>query len=637
MRLVIISNRLPITVIKKENRFDYKESIGGLATGLNAYIESPEKKAFDKNEFLWIGWPGISTEDKNKEQIKSTLYSKYQSYPVFLSREAMNKFYYGFCNSTIWPLFHYFPLNVMYDEEYWAHYQYVNQIFCNAIEEIIKPDDMVWIHDYHLMLLPSLLRAKMENIPIGFFLHIPFPSYEIFRILPVQWRTEIIKGLLGADLLGFHTNDYTQYFLRCVLRISGYEHNLGQITLENRIVKADTFPMGIDYNKYHYMAKTFEVKKQKKKFKNKFKKNKIILSLDRLDYTKGIFNRLQAYELFLEKNPDWREKVILILVVVPSRIAVERYQNMKEKIDEMVGRINGKFGHLDWTPVLYQYKTFSFEELAVLYNISDIALITPLRDGMNLIAKEYIACKYDKTGVLILSEMAGSAKEMGEAIIINPNSNKEMAEAIKQALDMQPEEQIKRNTVMQKRLQSYTVIKWADDFINKLLNIKQLQTTFEAKIFNQKFKNELIKNFEHSQKRLILLDYDGTLIPFFDSPEKAKPTEMILRILEQFKNMTQTDIVLISGRDKKTLMDWFNELNINIVAEHGVWIKEINHEWQLIKPLVKEWMPKIMPLLQIYVDRLPGSFIEEKEYSIVWHYRKSDPELASLRAKELMD
>lgn len=637
MRLFIVSNRLPFTVVEKDGKLKFEESAGGLVTGLSAYLDSLKGSSFVAQEHLWIGWPGVTVEEEKKEELKERALSQFSAYPVFLSEEAMEKFYHGFCNKTVWPLFHYFPSYAVYDEDLWNCYKEVNETFCEAIIQVLKPDDMVWIHDYHLLLLPKLLREKMPDIPIGFFLHIPFPGYEIFRLLPRKWAKEILSGILGADLIGFHTHDYSQYFLRSVLRILGYEHNLGQIVLEDRMVKVETFPMGIDFHKFYNSASSLQVEKEKDEIKKILGNFEVILSLDRLDYTKGIINRLEGFELFLKKNPHWHNKAVLLLIVVPSRVGVEKYQEMKNRIDELAGKINGEFGGIGWTPIIYQYRHLPFHTLVALYSLSRVALITPLRDGMNLVAKEYIATRTDKTGVLILSEMAGASKELGEAITINPNQREEIAQAIKEALEMTQDEQIRRNQIMQKRLESYDVIRWANDFTQELLFLKQEQKKFSAKLLTSQTREQLLKDFQKAGRRLLFLDYDGTLVPFAPTPQMARPDEGVLAILKYLSDEPKNEVVLASGRERHNLEEWFGMLALGLVAEHGVWIKEKGKDWGLLKPLTDTWKPQILPLLKTYVDRLPGSFIEEKEYSLVWHYRRADPELSAIRAKELMD
>lgn len=636
-RILIVSNRLPFAVKIEQGELVFKESAGGLVSGLSAYLDSLKTSSFIESEYLWIGWPGITVKGKKMKGLKEKAIYEFKSYPVFLSEKDMDNFYHGFCNKTIWPLFHYFPSYTIYSEDYWNTYKNVNEIFCDTILEILKKDDVLWIHDYHLMLLPKLIREKRPDLLIGFFLHIPFPSFEIFRLLPSKWRSKILEGLLGADLIGFHTNDYTQYFLRCALRILGYEHNIGSIILNDRIVKADTFPMGIDFNRYYSAINSDEIKTERDELKKNLNDLKVILSIDRLDYSKGIYNRLGGYEIFLEKNPNWHKKVVLIVVVVPSRIGVEHYNQMKKQIDEIVGKINGRFGSIDWTPIIYRYDFLPFNSLTAYYSISDVALITPLRDGMNLIAKEYIATRTDKKGVLILSEMAGAVKELGEAIIINPNNIEEIADAINEALQMPEEEQIRRNKIMQERLKQYDVVKWANDFIQELTSLKEEQKRFSAKLVTFNIKEQLVNDFYKAKKRIIFLDYDGTLVPFEIHPQFARPNEIVLELLKLLSEIPDTEVVLISGRDKNTLQMWFGKINIGMVAEHGVWLKEKNNDWQLIKPLISDWKQQLLPMLKMYVDRLPNSFIEEKEFSIVWHYRRCDPELSSIRAKELID
>ncbi|MDP2984613.1 MAG: bifunctional alpha,alpha-trehalose-phosphate synthase (UDP-forming)/trehalose-phosphatase [Candidatus Latescibacter sp.] len=637
MRLLVVSNRLPVTVINKDKKLLFQESVGGLVSGISAYLDSLKGSSFIESDYLWVGWPGITLSGEQEKELKYRDLAEFHAYPVFVPEETMDKFYHGFCNKTIWPLFHYFPSYAAFDEDCWDCYLEVNKLFCNTVLEMCKPDDIVWIHDYHLMLLPALLRKRAPDIPIGFFLHIPFPSFEIFRLLPRKWSREILEGLLGADLIGFHTYDYTQNFLRCVLRMLGYEHNMGKLILESHNVMVDTFPMGIDFGKYQNVAKSAEVKKRRNQLLKQVADHKIIMSADRLDYSKGILNRLKGYDAFLDKNPDYHEKVILILLVVPSRIGVEKYQQMKKQIDEYVGKINGKFGSLTWTPIIYLYKYESLYPLVALYSISDIALITPLRDGMNLIAKEYVSARIDQTGVLILSEMAGAAKELGEAILINPNSIEEISDALKQALEMREEEQIRRNRIMQTRLQRYDVVKWAEDFIHKLTSSRIDYNRFKARFLNPAVWSSLIRDYKNARKRLILLDYDGTLVPFADRPELAKPDNAILRLLESLHEDSQNEVVIISGRDRKNLESWFGSLGIGLVAEHGAWIKESKGEWNLMEMMTADWKPHLYTILENYADRLPGAFIEEKDFSLVWHYRMSDPEQSSIRAKELLD
>ncbi len=637
MRLLIVSNRLPMTVEKTKDGYVFQESVGGLVSGLSAYLESMRGTSFTHTEYIWVGWPGIAIEEEKQDEVKDRILSDFHAYPVFIPKKVMNNFYLGFCNRTIWPLFHYFPSYATYDEEYWRCYREVNELFCNSILEIARPDDIVWIQDYHLMLLPGMLRARMPAVAIGFFLHIPFPSFEIFRLLPKEWRSKILSGLLGADLIGFHTHDYAQYFLRCVLRILGYEHNMGNLAVEDRMVRAETFPMGIDYRKYADASLSDEAERERTLLRTSLEGCKAIISVDRLDYSKGILNRLHAYEIFLARNPDRHGKVVLVLLVVPSRIGVIDYQQMKRQIDEYVGKINGCYGTVAWTPIRYLYKYESLYPLVALYSMSDVALVTPLRDGMNLVAKEYIAARADQTGVLILSEMAGAAKELGEAIIINPNDAGAVAEALREALDMPIEEQERRNRIMQTRLERYDVVRWADDFIEKLKETHRDRERLHASLVSPAEREKLLEEYRKAKKRVFFLDYDGTLVPFSSYPAMARPDEDVLQLLHDIANDPANEIVIISGRDRHVLQEWFGTLNINLVAEHGGWLREKGKDWHLTVDSPADWKPHLSPLLERYSDRLPGAFVEEKDCSLAWHYRMADQELSSIRAKELMD
>ena len=625
--MLIVSNRLPSSIIKREGKIRFQPSSGGLVTGLGSFYKSHQSS--------WIGWTGISQEKlkgEEKEEISKKLASE-NCHPIFLSQYQIDNYYYGFCNKTIWPLFHYFTQYTIYKKSLWGAYKRVNRSFCDAVINIAKPNDIIWIHDYHLMLLPELIRERLPDATIGFFLHIPFPSFEVFRPLP--WRRQIVKGLLGADLVGFHTQDYVEHFLDSVRGMLGYEHTLGQITAGDRVVKVDTFPMGIHYERFAGAANDPEVKKEIKRIQKKIGNRKIIISIDRLDYTKGIPLRLETFDLFLEDYPEYKEKVSLIMVAVPSRTKVEHYMLLKKQVDELVGRINGKYGTIGWTPIWYLYRFLPFHGLTALYNVADVALVTPLRDGMNLIAKEFIATKTDGKGVLVLSEMAGAAKELGEALIVNPNNREKVTQALKEALTMSNEEKIERNEIMRNRLKRYNVVRWANDFKDRLFHIKKLQHELSARRLTVKIKSKLKSDYLKSKQRLILLDYDGTLVPIVEKPEKAKPDDELLKLLKALTQEIRNEVVIISGRDKDTLEKWFTGINTGLIAEHGVWVKEGGRLWEIIEPLKNDWKKEILPILEQCVDRTPGSFIEEKEYSLVWHYRNTDPELGSVRATEL--
>jgi len=636
-RLVIVSNRLPFNLGMEGADIVFHPSAGGLATGLASIRESGNQGAALPPDHLWVGWPGRGVPMHLRDRVVREASERYQSYPVFLTDEQMEQFYLGFCNATIWPLFHYFPSYAEYRPNFWTQYKEVNQLFADAITPILQPDDVIWIHDYHLMLLPRILKARQPQLAVGFFLHIPFPSFEVFRLLPGEWRREVLEGLLGADLIGFHTHEYAHHFFQSILRLLGYEQQMGQVMTQDRLVRVDTFPMGIDYEKFAGAAGQAETIREARQLRDALPGIRLILSVDRLDYSKGILNRLEGFEEFLETNREYHGRVALLMIVVPSRIGVQQYDLMKRQIEELVGKINGRFGRVGWTPVLYQYRSVPFSSLVAFYSACDICLVTPLRDGMNLVAKEYVAARKDSTGVLILSEMAGAAKELAEAIIVNPNNRTEIAVALKDALATPVDEQKRRNGLMQRRLQRYSVNRWASDYLNALLGTREIQARVESKLLSAEGKRDIVEHYRASQERLLLLDYDGTLTPLVRHPAMAKPDPALLALLSQLTSDPKNDVVITSGRERCTLEAWFGALRLGLVAEHGVWVRMAGQAWNRTRPQASEWKPEIATILEIYSDRLPGSFVEEKEESIAWHFRMADPEQAALCAPELID
>ncbi|WP_422079625.1 bifunctional alpha,alpha-trehalose-phosphate synthase (UDP-forming)/trehalose-phosphatase [Ulvibacterium sp.] len=635
-KTIIISNRLPVQLQISNGSITAIPSVGGLATGM--------KSVHSGGDSLWIGWSGLTDEeipDELAPKIDEAL-AQHGSSKVKLTKKEVDGFYFGFSNRTIWPLFHYFLEYSEFELDYWNVYKDVNQKFADTILKNAGDEDTIWIHDYQLMLVPQMVRNERPDVSIGFFLHIPFPSFEIFRTLP--WREEVLEGLLGSDLIGFHTYDYERHFLSSVRRLLGLDVSFNDIYLDNRIIKVDSFPMGIDYKKFSKAAEEHSQKKPDKQSDlqqrlNKHKKStpdgKFLLSIDRLDYSKGIAKRLNAFEYFLNKYPQYKEKVRLIILAVPSRSNVPQYQLLKKEVDELVGRINGELATVNWTPIWYFYRSLPFDSLIDLYTSCDIAWLTPLRDGMNLVAKEYIATRTDKTGVLILSEMAGSANEMNESLLINPNNFEQIADTLYTAINMPKEEQQARNQVLQKRLERYNVEKWANSFMSSLRAQKNRDAGNISKRMTNHLLDGVLKDYTAAKKRLLFLDYDGTLAGFHNDPQKANPDEELYQLLDQIHHQKDTEMYLVSGRDKETFTRWFLPKKYNMIVEHGVWISNDGKPFRMLENVKNDWMEKIRPVLESFVDRTPGSFIEEKNYSLAWHYRKTDPDFGNLRATEL--
>ncbi|WP_299823235.1 bifunctional alpha,alpha-trehalose-phosphate synthase (UDP-forming)/trehalose-phosphatase [uncultured Pontibacter sp.] len=625
-KLIIVSNRLPVKLQETEGELQYKTSEGGLATGLGSI--------YKEGDNLWIGWPGQVVEDAEKQKQVIAELQKESMYPVFLTEAEIKEYYEGFSNETLWPTFHYFSQYAVYDQQFWDTYVQANQKFCDEVVKQADPDDTIWVHDYQLLLLPSMLREKLPDCTIGFFQHIPFPSYEVFRLLP--WRKKLLEGMLGSDLVGFHTYDDMRHFLSSVNRLVGYGSMHGWINTGNRSLLVDSFPMGIDYEKYSQTAVSEEVAKREAIYRSNLKADKLIISIDRLDYSKGIPKRLEAFEKFLEKYPEFHDRVTLVMLVVPSRDEVEKYKELKEEVDEMVGRINGKYSHIDWNPIQYFYRSYPLETLSAFYRMADVALVTPMRDGMNLVCKEYVASKPDQTGVLILSEMAGASKELSDAILINPNDTNQMVEALYQALTMPVEEQKVHMTSMQESIKRYNIHHWVSMFMDRLSYVKIKQLSMATSYLDTATFQELTYSYTAASSRLFFLEYDGALIDYKNRPLMANPSDELIELLHKLGSDPKNKVVVVSSRDKDNMEDWLGDLNIDIIAEHGVWIKQKSAGWQTVLSLMDDWKSDIRLILELYVDRTPGSFIEEKDYSLVWHYRKVETGLGDLRARELV-
>jgi len=625
-RTLIVSNRLPTKVLRNEEGLTFQPSEGGLATGLGSI--------YRQGDNLWIGWPGLFVQDEAEEDhIREELREDNMA-PVFLTEAEIRDFYEGFSNSTLWPTFHYFSEFAEYEQTHWDAYVRVNQKFCEAVLAHAGPEDTIWVHDYQLLLLPEMLRKARPEASIGFFLHIPFPSQELIRVLP--WRTELLRGMLGADLIGFHTFGYMRHFLSAVTHLLGYPAQNGQIETPNRSVRVDAFPMGIDYERYAKAAASPEAEGHQAEYREALRDTRVILSIDRLDYTKGIAQRLRAFDQLLQRYPEWRGQVSLIMLVVPSRDQVAQYASLKEEIDELVGRINAQYRTISWNPILYFYRSLPLEELAALYRLAEVALVTPMRDGMNLVAKEYVASRLDQRGVLILSERAGAARELSDALIINPTDVGQLVEAMHEALVMPEEEQITRMSAMQTLVKRYNVFSWTRLFMNQLAYTKMKQHTLATEKLDAAATTQLLTDFKTASQRLILLDYDGTLVGFHANPQRAEPDQELRLLLRALTEVPNTRVVLISGRDRGTLDKWLGQLPVDFITEHGVWLRAAGEEWELFQAMQNDWMRELRPVLELYVARTAGSFIEEKDYSLVWHYRRADADLGDVRARELL-
>ncbi|KAI5858136.1 glycosyl transferase [Tricharina praecox] len=464
--LIMVSNRLPITIKKKDSgNYNYSMSSGGLVSGLSGMTKT--------TTFSWFGWPGLELPEEDIGRVEAELKEQYNAVPIWLPDEMADRHYNGFSNSILWPLFHYHPGEISFDESAWVAYRDANRIFAREVAKSVKDNDLIWVHDYHLMLMPAMLREELgdrvKNVKIGFFLHTPFPSSEIYRILPV--REEILRGVLHCDLLGFHTFDYARHFLSCCSRILGLTTTPNGVEYEGKLRTVGAFPIGIDPEKFAEGLQKPSVQERIAQLEKKFQGVKLIVGVDRLDYIKGVPQKLHALEVFLNEHPEWIGKVVLVQVAVPSRGDVEEYQNLRQVVNELVGRINGSFGSVEFMPIHFMHKSVAFEELIALYAVSDVCLVSSTRDGMNLVSYEYIATQQKRHGVMILSEFTGAAQSLNGSIVVNPWNTEELANAIHEAITLPADLRKANHEKLYAYVTKYTSAFWGQSFVGQLTSI----------------------------------------------------------------------------------------------------------------------------------------------------------------------
>ncbi|KAI9189068.1 Trehalose-6-P synthase/phosphatase complex synthase subunit [Blastocladiella emersonii ATCC 22665] len=658
LRLIVVSNRLPVTISRDaaDGSWRAKMSSGGLVSALSGLKR--------EMSFTWIGWPGVDFSPEDRVSVSDLLQREHSSVPVFLPDDIADAHYNGFSNSILWPLFHYHPGEIAFDEAHWDAYVTANHAFAGAIMTNVRDGDLVWVQDYHLMLVPELLRARCEaaglkHVKIGFFLHTPFPSSEIFRILPV--RREILLGLLPCDLIGFHTFDYARHFLSSCTRILGLHTMPNGVEHEGRFVHVGTFPIGIDPDQFVEGLQKPSVRDRVAHLRAKYEGVKICVGVDRLDYIKGVPHKLHAFEVFLSQHPEWIGKVVLVQVAVPSRTDVEEYQALRQTVNELVGRINGQYGTVDFMPIVFMNKSVTFDELVALYAISDACVVSSTRDGMNLVSYEYIATQVESHGVLIMSEFAGAAQSLNGSILVNPWNTQELADAFFDAVTMPPATRQANHAKLFRYVTKYTAAYWGLSFVNELRRVRdEFNSRMRALpklVPGTALARETINDrFLKAPKRVILLDYDDTLMATSNKlPEFARPSSTIVDTLAALAALPDTFVYVLSGRARQHLSLWFQGTGIGLSAEHGVFYKhpdtfnaaaappstvapgaDMDGGWyRLARHVDRSWRETIRPLFTHYTERTPGSFIEEKETNLTWHYRNADPEFGAWQAAEL--
>lgn len=617
-QVIIVSNRLPVTVKKENGHLNFYPSIGGIATGLSSYVDDRRNR--------WIGWPGIASEELTKEDRETIVaeLEKLNCTPVFLTKKQVDNFYNGYSNTVLWPLFHNLARGrrATPREAWWRAYRRVNEEYAEAALNISETGSRIWVHDYQLMLVPEFLRAERTDIITGFFLHIPFPDVKTLTRLPQHKK--LLAGMLGADVVGFHTPSYVANFLENAVTAGIAQASGSELIMGERTVRVADFPMGIDYAKYAAATRSRAVKKALRRYRKRYKKLRVIVAIDRLDPSKGLVERLKAYATLLEQYPKLRRKVVFAMVAAPSRTDIPAYQQLAKRLTALVEEINATYGTNKWQPVDYMNTLQPFEEVTALFQIADVAFIAPLRDGMNLAAKEFVASKRGK-GVLILSETAGAAEELQDALLVNPKKPETLVNALHQALTMRKRELRSRLRRMQLHLSTNTVQEWAKGFVESLQQPVP-GTPMRTRVLKGSLEFNVLNDYRKSRKRLLLLDYDGSLVPFTEDYKAAKPPKALLQLLETISVNASNDVVLISGRSPGDLETWFGKLPISLVAEHGAAYKKAgNKSWQTLEKIDTKWKQLILPVLEKYASLTPGARVEIKPHSLVWHYRGASP------------
>ncbi len=619
------------------SKFRFKKSSGGLVTALTGV----------NKKFLWIGWLGTEiNEPEDQEQIQQVLLEQHNCRAVFLNEEDANLYYNQFCNGVLWPLFHYVMSSkdtALLQQESYDAYVRVNQHFAEEILKVYKPGDYVWIHDYHLMLVPKMLREKIPNIKVSFFLHIPFPSSEIYRTL--AFRSELLQGLLACNLVGFHTHNFVRHFLSSCTRTLGLDTKPEGMDYNGIFVSCSCFPIGINPLSFIDGVKDIECRRRMEQFEKQFEGKYILLGIDRLDPTKGVDLKLLAYERFLQMHPELANKVVLIQVGVPSREAVEQYKALISQINETVGRINSQFGTLEGYPVLYINKSVNFADLCALYAVADALIVSSIRDGMNLVCQEYIAVQQGKSnekdpGVVILSEFAGASVSLGGSIIVNPWNIEQTAKAMYDALTMSSEAKTVRHSQNFAIISKYTASKWCSDFMKsfKVATSEQLSQQHLTSALPTLKKEVFSSKFFLANKRLLLLDYDGTIVDINRYPSLVTPSEQLLQALDRLTSDERNIVYVISGRSKQSLMSALGHIKgIGLCCEHGVFVRH-PHSAEFVSlygHLDLDWLSSVATVVEFHEQRCPGSQMERKESTIVFHYRNADPDFGQHQANEL--
>ncbi len=630
-RTIIVANRIPFNANFSGRKMTLERAVGGLATGLRGIHSSLGS--------LWVGSfpPDRDLSASRRRRLLKAL-SDEGVVAVSLDEEEQEGFYESLSNGVIWPLFHSHVDGLPLQIEGWEQYRTVNRRMAEAVVEAYRPGDTVWVHDYQMMLVPRMVRDLVPDARIGFFLHIPFPSPDVVRVFP--WCDEVLNGLLGSDLIGFHIPSYLANFVASTRQLLGLETDVDDIIIGDQSVRVGVFPLGVDAEAWSDLGRSEGVRERAATIRDDANGQQLIVGVDRLDYTKGIGRRFLAIDRLLERRPEFRGTVRLIQVSVPSRESVESYASFRRQVDELVGRINGRWGSANWVPVHHIYRSLEDTEIAALYQAAHVMIVSPVRDGMNLVAKEFVATRTDGDGILVLSEFAGAASELAAAFRMNPFDLDGTVDTLAEALTLKKGERRRRMALLRSRVSEKTAAAWADEFLNALYAVPTEPTG--VPIGPEELGRQVLEKISSGALLHLVLDYDGTLVPIVATPPEAAPDSELLDVLSKLARRPGVRVDVVSGRSRQDLEAWLGETGVGLFAEHGAWVKTgKTPAWAQIGGAHEGWRPGVERILSYFLGTTPASFEEPKGSSIAWHYRGTDSEplgplgFGDLKAREL--
>ncbi|KAJ4981834.1 hypothetical protein NE237_032671 [Protea cynaroides] len=668
-RIIIVANQLPVKAKRKPDNKGWNFSWDEDSLLLQLKDGFPEDM-----EVIYVGLLKAEVEPNEQDDVSQILLERFKSVPAFLPPDIFHKFYSGFCKQQLWPLFHYMlPFSAdnggRFDRTLWEAYVSANKLFSQKVIEVINPeDDYVWIHDYHLMVLPTFLRRRFNRLRIGFFLHSPFPSSEIYRTLPI--REEILKALLNSDLIGFHTFDYARHFLSCCSRMLGleYQSKRGYIGLEyyGRTVGIKIMPVGIHMGQIQSVIRQADEQQRVAELRQQFEGKTVLLGVDDMDIFKGINLRLLAMEQMLKQHPKWQGRAVLVQIANPARGRGRNLDEIEEEIKTSCRRINEQFGQPGYEPVVYIDKPVSVSERMAFYTIAECVVVTAVRDGMNLTPYEYIVSRQGtstagsssestgpKRSMLVVSEFIGCSPSLSGAIRVNPWNVDATAEAMNEAISMSEAEQQLRHEKHYRYVSTHDVAYWARSFLQDMERSCKdhfrrrcwgigLSFGFRVVALDPNFRklsiDAIVSAYSRAKSRAILLDYDGTVMP--QTSINKTPSQEVISILNTLCGDAKNTVFIVSGRGRENLGTWFSPCEkLGLAAEHGYFLRwSCGDEWETCgQGTDLGWTQIAEPVIKLYTEATDGSSIETKESALVWHHRDADPGFGSCQAKELLD